>query len=139
MTKKLFRSEREKMLGGVCGGLAIYFNVDVVLVRLLWVLAVFLGGSGIPAYIIAWIIIPAGDSLENSFSKFRDEGTDTEGATGSDSGSKDQGNMMAGLIVIAIGVFFLAKQFMPYFPWGKLWPIVLIIVGIVIMARGMKR
>ena len=138
MTKKLFRSEREKMLGGVCGGLAIYFNVDVVLVRLLWVLAVFLGGSGIPAYIIAWIIIPQENSSGFSPSNSSSESPEVEVESGSGS-SSNQGNMMAGLIVIAIGVFFLAKQFMPYFPWGKLWPIVLIIVGIVIMARGMKR
>jgi len=47
------------MIAGVCGGLAEYFDIDPTIVRLLWVLFIFMGvGAGIPAYIIAWIIIP---------------------------------------------------------------------------------
>ncbi len=56
--KRLFRSRRQSIIGGVAGGLAEYFEVDVVLVRLLWVLAAFVGGGGVLAYIVAWIIIP---------------------------------------------------------------------------------
>ncbi len=55
---KLFRSRDEKMLGGVCGGLSEYLDMDVTLIRVLWVLATLLGGSGGLAYIILWIIIP---------------------------------------------------------------------------------
>ncbi|NPV69057.1 MAG: PspC domain-containing protein [Firmicutes bacterium] len=55
--KRLYRSRTDKMLFGVAGGIAKYFEVDVVLVRLLWVLAI-LAGPGVPAYIIAAIIIP---------------------------------------------------------------------------------
>lgn len=46
------------MIAGVCGGLAEYFNIDPTIVRLLWALFVLGGGSGIPVYIIAWIIVP---------------------------------------------------------------------------------
>ncbi len=56
--KKLFRSDNDKMICGVCGGVAEYFNIDSTLVRLAWVLFTFLGGAGIIAYIIAAIIIP---------------------------------------------------------------------------------
>jgi len=56
--KRLYRSKKEKILGGVCGGIAEYFNKDPTLIRLLWILFTFLGGAGILAYIIAWIIIP---------------------------------------------------------------------------------
>ncbi len=55
---RLYRSEKEKILGGVCGGIAEYLKVDPVLIRLLWVAAVLFGGTGILLYIIAWIIIP---------------------------------------------------------------------------------
>ena len=58
MYKKLYRSVTDKMLAGVCGGLAEYFAIDPVIVRLIFVLAVIFGGSGILAYIILWIIIP---------------------------------------------------------------------------------
>ena len=56
--KRLYRSGRERILGGVCGGIAEYFGVDPVLVRLIWVAACLLWGAGILLYIIAWIIIP---------------------------------------------------------------------------------
>ena len=56
--KRLYRSCENRILGGVCGGLAEYFDVDPVIVRLLWVLFSLAFGSGVLAYIIAWIIIP---------------------------------------------------------------------------------
>lgn len=56
--KKLYRSENNKMLAGVCGGFADYFNVDVTWIRLAWALVALAGGSGLIAYIIAAIIIP---------------------------------------------------------------------------------
>lgn len=58
MRKRLYRSKRNRMIGGVCGGVGEYFNVDPTFVRLLWVLLTFAYGSGVLVYIIAWIIIP---------------------------------------------------------------------------------
>ena len=57
--KKLYKSSTDKKLAGVCGGLAEYFNIDSTLVRLGWVVFGLLGGSGLLAYIIAAIIMPA--------------------------------------------------------------------------------
>jgi phage shock protein C len=56
--KRLYRSSKDRILGGVCGGLGGYFNIDPVIIRLLWVLFSLAYGTGILAYIIAWIIIP---------------------------------------------------------------------------------
>lgn len=56
--KKLYRSIDERVVGGVCGGIAEYFKVDPVLVRIIFILLVFGAGSGLLAYIIAWIIVP---------------------------------------------------------------------------------
>lgn len=61
MKKKLYKSNTEKKLCGVCGGIAEYFDFDVTLVRLAWVLFTLLGGSGIVAYIIAALVIPNGE------------------------------------------------------------------------------
>ncbi|MBS7366471.1 MAG: PspC domain-containing protein [Oscillospiraceae bacterium] len=58
MSKRLYRIEQGKMLAGVCGGIAEYFDVDSSLVRLAWVLFCAVGGSGVLAYIVAAIIIP---------------------------------------------------------------------------------
>ena len=58
MNKRLYKSNENKMVGSVCGGIAEYFDIDPTLVRLGWVLFCALGGSGILAYIIAAIVIP---------------------------------------------------------------------------------
>lgn len=57
INKKLFRSTKNKILGGVCGGFAEFFEIDITLVRLLMVFLI-LTGIGIPFYIIAWAIMP---------------------------------------------------------------------------------
>jgi len=57
-TKRLFRSKNNRMLGGVCGGIGNYFNIDPTLVRLIWVIFSALPGPGILAYIVCWIVIP---------------------------------------------------------------------------------
>ena len=59
MEKKLYKSESNKMLAGVCGGIAEYFNIEPTLVRLGWVVFCALGGSGLLAYIIMAIIMPS--------------------------------------------------------------------------------
>lgn len=58
MEKKLYKSNQNKMLDGVCGGIAEYFGIDPTVVRLIWALFSLMGGCGILAYIIAAIIIP---------------------------------------------------------------------------------
>lgn len=58
MKKRLYRSNKDTMLCGVCAGIGEYFGIDPTLVRLAWVLFCALGGSGVLAYIIAAIIIP---------------------------------------------------------------------------------
>ena len=58
MEKRLQRSRTEKMIGGVCGGLAEYFTVDPTIVRMLWVLLTLLGGAGILLYVALWVIMP---------------------------------------------------------------------------------
>jgi len=57
--KKLYRNTKDKVIAGVCSGIADHFNTDPVLIRLLWVILTLISfGAGILAYIIAWIIIP---------------------------------------------------------------------------------
>jgi phage shock protein PspC (stress-responsive transcriptional regulator) len=56
--KKLFRSRQERMIGGVAGGLGEYLNIDPTLMRLAFVILTFFGGSGIPIYLIMWLVIP---------------------------------------------------------------------------------
>lgn len=56
--KRLYRSTKDRKIAGVCGGLAEYLGIDPTLVRLLWVLFCLVGGAGLVAYLIAWIVMP---------------------------------------------------------------------------------
>ncbi|MBW6470726.1 MAG: PspC domain-containing protein [Methanosarcinaceae archaeon] len=58
MNKRLYRSKNNSMIAGVCGGMGEYLDMDPTFIRLLWILFILAGGSGILAYIIAWIVIP---------------------------------------------------------------------------------
>ena len=58
MAKRLYRSRTDRKIAGVCGGIAEYFDIDPVIIRVLWLVAVCCAGSGLLAYIIALIVIP---------------------------------------------------------------------------------
>jgi phage shock protein PspC (stress-responsive transcriptional regulator) len=75
--KKLFRSRSDKWLGGVCGGLARYFETDPLLIRLLWiVVTIFSMGVGIIAYILFWIFVKKEPSQYKLTSKYITEDED---------------------------------------------------------------
>ena len=63
MEKRLYRAMNNKMIAGVCGGVAEYFGLDPALVRLGWIVFCALGGSGVLAYIIAAIVIPKASEI----------------------------------------------------------------------------
>lgn len=69
--KKLVRSRTDEKIAGVCGGFAEYLEIDVTLVRLLWVAALFLGGWGLIAYIVAWIVMPLEPEPQSAGSQTR--------------------------------------------------------------------
>ena len=58
MEKKLYKSNTDKKLAGVCGGIAAYFNIDSTIVRLILAVFTLLGGAGILAYIVAALVMP---------------------------------------------------------------------------------
>jgi len=67
MNKKLYRDEYHKMVGGVCAGLAEYFEMDVTVVRLLFVFTVIIMGVGLIPYVVLWIVLPRKGYLYNNF------------------------------------------------------------------------
>ncbi|MHC1716838.1 MAG: PspC domain-containing protein [Candidatus Dojkabacteria bacterium] len=73
MVKKLYRSEQNKIIGGVCGGLAEYFDIDPSIVRIVFVLSCFTKGFGLLLYLIFWIVLPTYSSLEKDSSQIMEE------------------------------------------------------------------
>lgn len=148
MYKKLYRSVTDKMIGGVCGGLAEYFAIDPVIVRLIFVLAVIFGGSGILAYIILWIVIPQkpyiitpfnNEQTKNNSTATNDEKKTENAQSNMNFGyDKPQNNktIFAGAFLIVLGGIFLLDNFVPRFHFGDFWPLILIGLGIAIILNA---
>jgi phage shock protein C len=155
MNKKLYRSRKDYMISGVCGGIAEYFEIDSTLVRLLAVLVVLLGGAGLVAYIIAWIVIPKNpdqisdedfEKRENIKEKVKKGAKDVIGEVKEHFESEEfsyksnkNRRILGGIIVIAIGLIFLLNGFFPWIGWNKLWPLILIAAGLIIMIQAFKK
>lgn len=124
--RRLYRSREERMIAGVAGGLADYFDVDVLVIRLLWIMAFFMGG-GFIVYLIAWFIIP-----EQNHSWERTEVQETP---------EDQERRWrrGGIILIVLGFFFLLRALFPWPRFRDLIPFILIILGLIILFGGFKR
>lgn len=140
MNKKLYRSRKDKMIGGVAGGLGDYFEVDPTLVRILFVVATILGGSGVLAYIILWIVIP-----EEQYSPNPSMSADSADQKPGENQSANQQpryqnehpkRNLGGIILIALGVLFLGHNFIPSFHFEDFWPFILIIIGISLLLKS---
>ncbi len=121
MDKKLYRSTRSSMIAGVCGGIGEYLNIDPTIVRLFAVLLIFAEGIGIILYLIAWIIVPRAEAAEG------------QSAEQKDSGSR---KYLPGLILIGVGILFLLNNFIPWFHFHFIWPVILIILGLFLLIRA---
>ncbi|MDI6603891.1 MAG: PspC domain-containing protein [Thermoanaerobacteraceae bacterium] len=131
MDKKLYRSRNQKILGGVCGGITEYFDADVTIVRLVWVLISLFNGAGLILYIIAWIIIPENPyQINEPHINFKDEKTDN-------TQYKNNGSEIFGWILIGLGLISLIRIFIPTVSFNLFWPILLIAIGIVIIMKKM--
>lgn len=157
MEKKLYRSQDDKVLAGVCGGLAEYFEVDATLIRLVWAVTVLFAGTGILAYILFIIIVPERPRLltvnpAEGEEKPEGEVTEDEGAQAAnpesprvDNGKDKSSTQLFGLILIVIGMMFIARRIFWWLnirlPWEILWPVVLIVVGLylVFMKESKKK
>ena len=176
MAKKLYRSEDNRIIGGVCGGIAEYFDIDPTLVRLAFLFIVLARGAGILAYIIAWVIIPE-RPIHDPYPEnrdYEDEGhpysekgntTNSEKETSPDNktdGDKpeeartnssqkedkeflnddndppqnnDRKNIL-GIILISVGGIFLIDIWLPHFYWSRIWPLLIIGLGLTIVLKN---
>lgn len=122
---RLYRSKKERVLGGVCGGIAQYFGVDPVLPRLAFVLLTLGVGSGVLLYIIAWVVIPEATAEEDLASAPRSVPVSAR-------------LIFGGMLVIA-GAVMLVNRTLPWFDLRLLGPALLIALGVAIALQGRKR
>jgi phage shock protein C len=120
--KKLYRSQTDRMLAGVCGGIAEYLQIDSTLIRLLMLTSVFIGGVGLIIYLSAIILVPNHPEQE----LVEEEKTDF-----------DHKIIILGFIIVTIGFLLIFKGFplvkIWYFFWQYAWGLFLIIGGIYLL------
>ncbi len=138
--ERLYRSSTEKVIGGVAGGLSDYFDIDVVLARVIFVLLALFGGGGVLIYIVMWIIIPEQKNINTGYTNSQNTGgTSSQGGTNNDivvkPGNSKPSNtgLIAGVILILMGVLFLGDRLFPWYNLADLWPLLLVVVGIIMI------
>lgn len=125
--RRLYKSKTNKIIAGVCGGLAEYFDVDTVIMRVLFVLLAFFGGSGFILYIACWIIMPKNAGA-------------AEGQNGSGESRTTSARKMFGIVLIVGGAILLFSN-LGFFSflhvwdisWSFVFPILLILLGMAII------
>lgn len=142
----IYRSEDNKIMGGVCGGLGEYFNLDPNVIRVIFVLLAVFGGSGFLIYIILWIMLPSKsqanlgknhlkENLREMKEKVSQFAHDFKNSAKSDN-KQDSKNLFA-FIAILLGIIFLLQNFGfgDLFNLSRLWPVILIALGISFMFK----
>ncbi len=138
----LYRSEQNRVLGGVCGGLGEVFKLDPTILRVLFLLIILFGGSGLFLYLILWVVIPTESKIHKSSDQNIRENIEEMKERAQDfakdfRGEKDHSRMIVGVAILVAGLLFLLGNFgYGYlFNFHKLWPLLLIILGFFVLTR----
>ena len=139
--KRLYRSRTHRVIGGVAGGIGEYLDIDPVLVRILFILALFAGGVGFLAYIIAWIIIP--EQPRDSTMTMPPDTQQPNMPPQPQQPSKPEeaprrGSIVGGLALLVLGLLFLGQNFLPDFNFGDWWPLILVAIGVGLLYKALR-
>ncbi len=144
MNGKLVRSSQDKILGGVCGGLAEYFRIDPIFIRIFFVLWVVVGDWAVWAYFALWLIMPpqqyegAGFQMNDLGARFRLLGNDIRNVF------QDPSSQMltyGGIALVGVGVITLLRSLnlIPYWNTTLVWAGLLIVGGVFILIKTLTR
>jgi phage shock protein PspC (stress-responsive transcriptional regulator) len=154
MTRRLYRSRTDTMLGGVAAGLASYLNTDPALVRVAWAaLVVITSGAALLAYIVAWVVVPEeplAASVESTNTRRGEPVTDpvtgeviapvaTPDPAPASRTSDGRAGVVVGSGLVLIGVWFLLREYLPEIDWSLIWPLVIVGIGAAILVTSMRR
>lgn len=152
MKTKLYRSQTDSMIGGVCGGLGQYLGIDSTIVRLFFVLLVLGNGVGVLIYLVLWLIVPREGQAEEATveetiragageiaERARALGDDLREAARS---PNPQAGLIIGAALIVLGVVFLLQNldiaWLRWLNFDVLWPVLLVVAGLALLLRRVK-
>ncbi len=157
MTNRLYRSRRDRLIAGVCGGLGAYFGIDPVLVRVLFAILAVSGAAGVVLYLVLWIIIPiegragiaAEETLRENVTEIGQDARRLADAAraavrgqpldASQTGVPPSRTVLAALALIVLGAVMLLANVTGFDLW-HLWPLLLVFLGLyLIYATAIRR
>jgi phage shock protein C len=139
----LYRSRKDRVFGGVAGGIAHSLNTDPAIVRLIFAILIIVGGGGLLLYLILWIAIP-----EEPFEFYQQSSTTGEPHAENETGSQEpaspppvyvprrnNGALIVGLVLIAVGALFLLDRLIPdiHINFRDFWPVIIVIAGLALI------
>ncbi|MBU0475160.1 MAG: PspC domain-containing protein [Bacteroidetes bacterium] len=142
MKEGITRSRQNRIFGGVAAGLAEYLTIDPLVARILFVVSVFFSGIGILLYLIMWIVIPEEKFINYSNSENADN--DSEGFNNNinftiPKQSNKNGQVIFGIVLIFIGIFFLGIEVFSFLNFEDLFPILIVGFGIYLVWNSKNR
>jgi len=134
MARRLYRSRTDRKIAGVCGGLAEYFDIDPVFVRLAMIVPLFAGVPTPLIYIVCWAALPTGTSRDPAAPGV----IDLTPATSRGNGIILVGAvvLMSGLLLLAINLDLIDRDLFRWWRWKFIWPVTLIAAGVVILWKS---
>jgi phage shock protein PspC (stress-responsive transcriptional regulator) len=139
--KKIYRSETNRILAGVAGGLGEYFAIDPTLIRLIFALLMIFGGGGILVYIILWILIPSENNSEKNSEETIKDNTEEFKNRAKSFANEFKGMSVEnhpknwfGFVVIILGILFLFDN-LGFLQFHLFWPILLIAFGFFLLFK----
>jgi len=139
--KQLYRSETDRYVAGVAGGFAEYFGIDSLVIRLLFVILAVGGGSGVIVYALCWLLIPTKSQLKNGKPSWDEEHIREQAHSMAQEvehiWNQDKDRRWLGYAIVLVGILFLLANFsiVAFGIIGKLWPLILIIIGWNVLVR----
>ena len=145
MPTRLERSTTDKIVAGVCGGIAQYLQIDVTWIRLVVVILAIFGGVGIIAYIVLAILmpLPGQRAMVSGVPATASDATEPYPVAGTPATPVDaeRRRQFAGYALIAIGVIFLLNNqgLFRFLEWRTIWPLALVAIGVLLLAQRVRR
>jgi len=142
MNRKLYRSKKDKIIGGVCGGLGKYFDIDPVLIRILFVFLTFYHGSGLIIYLVLLIIVPPEpiniDEIElKDFTDISGDRPSNYEQTTVNRGEKVK--KIFGIILLIIGSLLFLENFVKILDFEIIAPLIMILMGLYLIYVSLKK
>ena len=134
MSERLYRSVDDRMIAGVCGGVAARLDIDPSIVRIVWALLILPSGLiALAAYLVMWLVVPEAPAgvVTHPVTRMRRPGA---GAP-----SRDGFTLVVGGALVLLGAWFLLRDLFPVLDPGRLWPAALVLLGIGLVAWAFQR